>query len=352
MASPASLRPSTLERTVRPVLALIVAFAAIASGCSAGAGSPPAEAPAVQSIATPAGATAPPVTAPRVPLADVADTVFWRLLHAGQYDSIPRAMFLLKAAYLQNPLDSRVTAHIGFLHAWAAAERARLVNVPPTITDHVILARTYFARAAALDPTDARVQGFHAVFEMSEASMQRDSAAFAAGLARGRAAIAAWPEFNWFTVGYTLGGRHYESSLFREGLEMQWRTMDACNRTTIDRTNPTAGVALSGEATERDPLRRRACWNSWIAPHNVEGFFLNMGDMLVKSGDWRTGVRVYALAQGMDSYPKWAFREVLEERIANAEQNVTRFRRAEPEGASSARFMLGSGIACVACHQQ
>ena len=31
---------------------------------------------------------------------------------------------------------------------------------------------------------------------------------------------------------------------------------------------------------------RRACWNSRIAPHNLEGFFLNMGDMLVKSGDW------------------------------------------------------------------
>jgi len=31
--------------------------------------------------------------------------------------------------------------------------------------------------------------------------------------------------------------------------------------------------------------KKRVCWNSWIAPHNFEGFFLNMGDMLVKSGD-------------------------------------------------------------------
>src|SRR3712207_9487812 len=65
------------------------------------------------------------------------------------------------------------------------------------------------------DPGDARVQGFHAAFEMSDASLQRDSAAFAAGLARGRAAIAAWPEFNWFTVGYTLSGRDHASPLFR-----------------------------------------------------------------------------------------------------------------------------------------
>jgi hypothetical protein len=281
-----------------------------------------------------------------------ADTVFWRTLHAGHYDSIPHAMFLLKAAYLQNPRDARTAAHIGFLHAWTAAERARLTSVPPTITDHVILARTYFARATVLDPTDARVQGFHASFEMSDALAQRDSAAFAAGLARGRAAIAAWPEFNWFTVGYTLSGRDHASPLFREGLAMQWQTMDACSRTSIDRTNPTAAVTLRAEATEQDPRRRRACWNSWVAPHNVEGFFLNMGDMLVKGGDWRTGVKVYALARGMASYPRWAFRDVLEARITHAEANVAAFRRPEAAGADEPRIMLGSRFACAACHQQ
>jgi hypothetical protein len=283
--------------------------------------------------------------------------VFWRTLHAGHYDSIPRAMFLLKAAYLQNPRDPRTTAHVGFLHAWAAAERARLASVPPTMTDQLILARTYFARAAALDPSDARVQGFHASFEMSDALAQRDSAAFAAGLARGRAAVAAWPEFNWFTVGYTLSGRDHGSPLFREALDMQWRTLDACSRTAVDRANPTAAVVLRAEATEGDPRRRRACWNSWAVPHNVEGFLLNMGDMLVKSGDWRAGVRVYALARGMHSYPRWAFRDVLEARIASAEANVAAFRRPqaagpEPAGADGPRIMLGSRFACVACHQQ
>ena len=77
-----------------------------------------------------------------------------------------------------------------------------------------------------------------------------------------------------------------------------------------------------------------------------------MGDMLVKSGDWRTGVQVYALARGMGSYPRWAFRDVLEARIAQAEQNVAAFRRPEAAGADGPRMMLGSRFACVACHQQ
>jgi len=325
---------------------------AIATGCVGLAGSPGQTGRAgevVVSASERAAAVATPV--PRVPLAVTADTLFWRTLHAGAYDQIPRVMTLLKAAYLQNPRDAQTTAHVGFLHAWAGAERVRLAEVPPTITDQLILARTFFARAAALDPTDARVQGFHAVFEMSDATIQRDSAAFAAGLARGRAAIAAWPEFNWFTIGYSLSGRDHASPLFREGLEMQWKTLDACNRTAIDRTNPTMAALFQGEAAEQDPRRRRACWNSWIAPHNVEGFFLNMGDMLVKSGDWQTGVKIYAIARGMSSYPQWAYRDVLEARIANAEQNVAAFRRPEA-GADSPRILLGSKIACVACHQR
>ena len=133
---------------------------------------------------------------------------------------------------------------------------------------------------------------------------------------------------------------------------MQWKTVDACSRTSIDRTNPTAQAVFHAQSIERDPLRQRACWNSWIAPHNVEGFFLNMGDMLVKSGEWRTGVKVYELARGEPSYSRWPFRDVLEARVTNAEQNVVAFRRPESNEHSGPRIMLGSRFACMACHQR
>jgi hypothetical protein len=51
--------------------------------------------------------------------------------------------------------------------------------------------------------------------------------------------------------------------------------------------------------------KKRACWNSWIAPHNFEGFFLNMGDMLVKVGDWRTAQKIYANAKLSPDYANW-----------------------------------------------
>jgi hypothetical protein len=54
----------------------------------------------------------------------------------------------------------------------------------------------------------------------------------------------------------------------------------------------------------------------------------------------------------MGSYPQWAFRDVLETRIAHAEENVEVFRRPDGTGADGSRIMLASRFACVACHQR
>ena len=287
-----------------------------------------------------------PLAERRLPSAVLADTLFWHTLHAGAYDSIPRAMFALKAAYLQNPADAQTAAHVAFLHAWRVAERSRLAQTTPSITDEVILARRYFDISLAHAPTpDARILGFDADFRMFEADIQHDPALFSDGLRRGREAIVAWPEFNWFTVGYALSTKPDTSVFFREGLEMQWQTVDACGKTTVSRENPTAESALSVLRTEADPRRLRACKNTWIAPHNMEGFFLNMGDMVVKSGDWRAAQKVYTLAKGVDAYSEWPFREVLETRIREAEHNVPLFR------AENGPIMFRSKFACSACHQ-
>jgi hypothetical protein len=79
---------------------------------------------------------------------------------------------------------------------------------------------------------------------------------------------------------------------------------------------------------------KRVCWNSWIAPHNFEGFFLNFGDMLVKAGDPTRAVTMYSNAMLSHEYASWPFKDVLERRIADAPRNVEVFRR---EGGQRAR---------------
>jgi hypothetical protein len=97
---------------------------------------------------------------------------------------------------------------------------------------------------------------------------------------------------------------------------------------------------------------KRVCWNSWIAPHNFEGFFLNMGDMLVKSGDWAGAQKVYANARLSSTYASWKHRAVLESRIEQAQANVAAFNAPPRQAAGDAVMMVQSRFACMGCHQQ
>jgi hypothetical protein len=67
-------------------------------------------------------------SATRTPAAERADALFWRTLHGGAYDQIPQSLTALKAAYLADPNDSVTAAHVGFMHIWRLAERARIAS--------------------------------------------------------------------------------------------------------------------------------------------------------------------------------------------------------------------------------
>jgi len=313
----------------------IVAAAALLGGCAYMA---ERTAPAKQASST------------RTEAAQRADALFWKTFHDGDYSGIPKAMDAVKGAYLQAPNDAVSAAHVGFLHVWRIAERARLDAVSPSITDDSALARRYFGEAVALQPSEARYQGFLATTMLAEASIHKDEKLQRRGYYAMLDAVDAWPEFNLFTAGYVMSNQQPDSARFKEGLEMQWRTIDLCGGTAIDRRNPNFSAFMRHETREGP---KRVCWNSWIAPHNFEGFFLNMGDMLVKAGDWATAQKVYANAKLSSTYGEWKYRDVLDARIAQAQSNVAAF-NAPGRGRASgdAVMMVQSRFACTGCHQQ
>lgn len=279
--------------------------------------------------------------------AQKADELFWQTFHQGAYEKIPQALEVLTAAYLATPTDAVTAAHIAWLHNWRVAERARLDVVPATITDHTIIARRYFQEAVALDPSDARTLGFLAGHTVAEGALHKNEKLTREGYFMLLDAIKAWPEFNLFTAGFVMSRLPADSPRFREGLEWQWRTLDECIEGKLDRANPDYSKYMSLETKEG---KKRACWNSWIAPHNFEGFFLNMGDMLVKAGDWQTAQKIYANAKLAKEYAHWSYGAVLDERIEQAQANVALFNA--PHETPPAPLMINSAFACTACHQQ
>jgi hypothetical protein len=275
-----------------------------------------------------------------------ADELFWNTFHGGRYEGIQGALEALTAAYLRTPNDAKTAAHIAWLHNWRIAERARMDSVPATITDDTMLARRYFEEAVKLDPSDARYLGFLAGHLLAEGSLHQDQRLTRVGYFMMQDAIEAWPEFNLFTGGFVFSRLPADSPQFAEGLEWQWRTLDLCIGGKLDRANPDYSPYMALDTKEGV---KRVCWNSWIAPHNLEGFFLNMGDMLVKSGNWQAAQRIYANARLSKTFAAWKYQAVLEERIANAQANVALFNA--PDGSSRTRIMINSEFACMACHQ-
>jgi hypothetical protein len=130
---------------------------------------------------------------------------------------------------------------------------------------------------------------------------------------------------------------------------LQWRDIDVCVSGKVDRKDPDFAPYMRLE-THEGP--KRACWNSWIAPHNFEGFFLNMGDMLVKSGDPETARKIYTIAKLSPAYGEWPFRQVLEDHLRDAPGNVAAFNAQAAGGGDRPRMMFDSAINCVACHQK
>lgn len=283
----------------------------------------------------------------RSPTALKADELFWTTLHGGKYDQISPALEAETAAYLQNPNDAVTAAHVGWLHIWRVSERRTLTSAPATITDDVTLSRKYFAEAVALNPNEARYLGFLASATLGEGNIHHDEQETRRGYFMMLDAIKAWPEFNLFTAGYVMSGQPVGSERFKQALDWQWQNLDACVGEKVDRKTAAYAKYMNQETDTGD---KRVCWNSQIAPHNFEGFFLNMGDMQVKAGDVETGRKLYNNAKLSSTYSHWKFRQILEDRIRDASDNVAAFNA--PQEGQGKSIMVASSFSCLACHQQ
>lgn len=280
------------------------------------------------------------------PLTKHAQAFFWQTLHGNHVNDIPQAEKLLMQAYLQHTNDPILVSYIAFLHIWKLTER-NFLHPNPLIVNEVALAQTYFEQAHELSPANPIYLGFLGDSYLVSGQIFKDQRAQVKGYFILKDAISKWPEFNYFTAGYPMSTLKPTDPHFKEGLEWQWKTLDSCAGKKVNRQHPSFAPYM---AKETRVGRKRACWNSWAAPHNFEGFFMNMGDMLVKSGDWQTAIAIYSNAKLSKTYRNWPYRHMLEQRIAQAAKNVKYFNEEHRE--TERRIMFDSGHGCMSCHQQ
>ena len=278
-------------------------------------------------------------------LAQKAKQTFWDAFYGARYDQLPEVLKLLTAAYLENPRDPQITLYLAHSHLWAISERSRRMERDPRITDHLILADKYFTEAYRLNPGDVRILGLGASVKLALGRIHQDEKLTREGYFMLLRAIEGYPEFNYFTASFVLSNLPSDSERFKEAVEYAWRNLDVCTDRRLDRKNldytPFMGLETITGA-------KRVCWSTPLVPHNFEGFFLHMGDVLTKQGDLEMARRAYETAMLSESYQSWRFKSVLEARLANIEENARRFQQNDPN--DQPEIMFNSSYACAACH--
>ena len=212
------------------------------------------------------------------------------------------------------------------------------------IADEMILAERYFQEAHQISPRDYRILGWLGSARMALGGIHKDERLTREGYFMLVESVRKFPEFNHFTLGFSMSGLPRTDQRYKEALEHMWDAVDLCFGKT-DRKHPAAPD--KSLFTTEGP--KRVCANSSRAPHNLEGFMLNMGDMLVKAGEPEVAKTVYANARASETFGSWPYRNLLEQRIATADDRAAKFNNLKP-GESEPEMMIHSSYGCTGCH--
>ena len=273
-----------------------------------------------------------------------AARLFWTSLEDAQYERLPEVLRELTAVYYENPAQPKIALQLGLAHLWRLAERERLPRPDPRITEHAVLAEKFLTEAARLAPDDPRIPGFLGSAQLAVARIHADERHQRRGYFTLRDALTRYPQFNYFAAGYALSRLPRDEPRYQEALDYMWKTFEICrglNKRDID-----AGASI---ATHHAAPAHGVCTNMPQVPHGLEGFVLNMGDMLVKNGEVERAQKIYAFARTSSGYGQWKHKAVLERHAATAAERAAAF--AGP-AAGQPTMMIESRLSCVGCHEK
>lgn len=274
-------------------------------------------------------------------------TAFFEHFHASRYSRAPEAAAALDAAELANPGPGRRSLDRALSHLWHVVEfRRDPAQDPAALGAEAATLVPLFEAAQRDNPDDPRVGCFLGTNMVTAGQQTQDAALVQRGLAVIDAAVAAWPEFNLFCRALVYDNLPADDPDFQKAVEAFSDNVDVCMGEPLDRARPDITPYLN-QATDRG--RKRACWNDWIAPHNAEGFYMHMGDVLVKAGRIEAARIAYRNVTLIREYPSWPFKAALAERMnSDLDARAALYRDADPSndppvGATGRLF-------CAYCH--
>jgi hypothetical protein len=271
-----------------------------------------------------------------------AADAFWTAFLAQRYDQLPGVIDGLAAAETAQPDDPWAAELHAIAILWRISEAARDPSQDPKqVPTLALTAEQSLVRANQLAPTDPLILGRLGSLEVAIGAVLHDSDRLARGTAEIDEGVRQYPEFTLFNRARLF----FDVPPAADRLDDFWNKLDACAGEPVDRAAFDLGRYVA-QATDTGP--KRVCWNTEHTPHGVEGFFLYMGDALLKRGDAATAKLIYANARNSPQYASWPFRTQLDDRIASADAWAARLTDADPS--NDPPLINAAPNACASCH--
>ena len=258
----------------------------------------------------------------------------------------------LKQRYLRIVVDpqtlgktAKANARMGFLSLWQYLERWRYPlsdlqnpeNEPGKLVDDC---QKYFLEASKLDSNNPIYAGFSADCTLLKGMKSNNPGMVQEGGLKAKSAIEQLSEFNLFTVAYALAAGPAEvqtpvgakpNPMLETAIRMMYKNLSVCFNQTVGPDNldltPVVNSIIGNDEIMRSIRsgNQKYCINSSVAPHNFEGFFLVMGDMILKSKTPASrdlaliaynnaSAAHHLLSETSEDYKTWPFKDVLEAR--------------------------------------
>lgn len=259
---------------------------------------------------------------------EVAKAYFWQAFTAQRIDDGPLATEQLELALAANPGDAELALLVAHSHLWRISEFTRGSNPDPSQLPFLAGAtEAGFGRAYALAPADARILGWLGSVMIGNGNATSDAEKVANGHGLIELGVAQYPEFNGFVLSLVNSTFPADTPEFALALEAMWDNLDVCAGFTADREDPDVRAALEVVlAGSADPV----CANTLRAAHNLEGFFLYFGDLLVKANQPTAASAMYDATKASPTFHLWPYRETLLAREADLETRLNAYTNDDP----------------------
>lgn len=280
-----------------------------------------------------------------------AGLLFWEAFHGNDYCKIDAVIAELAAAYQETPCDPVLTTLLGAAHNWKFQERRRVCRSAADFRDHLVVSVQLFERSAKLDPRNRIVPGLAVAAKATLGVLDNNKALVDQAYDEMKKNTKADVVVHGFVEGWVMSAlMQHDDPRYGDNLEWFFLGFDKCAGIRVPRLLPIVPrIALAWLSIRG--LADNVCYNTDVAPHNLEATLMGLGDVFLKQGRVAQARMSYNSVKRCPNYAGWVYKDQLEHRLKNLETLRDKFRAdtGKLDVAEPAMFFQ-SAFACTGCH--